>query len=576
MLVLFALSLTSVGKVIKDDDADARFKAYYLESVCQREKGNRAAQFDLLHRALMIRPNAPEAVFDFADALAYAGTVNDSVVSIFYEKALAFVPDGKDTEGQRLAYMERYSSYLMQVGRLEQAVPYIEKLTEYSVKRERAYRMLMGCYERLGMFEDELRCFNKSLQLYGDDDEILYAKVMTLRRMGRFDEAIAFVDTLLERYPTNLNYSVMKAQAYLQKGDTTNGRRMYEELAKVDQTDPSVQQLMVMYYSQTKQEDKLREALETVVLNERTPTENRVSILKGIMADTNTSDKQQYLESVFNRLMKMPLEDREVVDLYGQYLASRHAPEKAYAPVMHKLLDLEPSDLNARLFLIQEALDSRDYNATVDLCKEGLHYHEKDLRFFLIAGSALNQAKQPKEAKELLERGLSYARNGKNVEQVSNYYASYADVLHAVGEEERSYLYYDSAFVYNPANAVALNNYAYFLSLKEQKLDKAQTMIEKVMRLESDNPTYIDTYAWILFVKKDYEGARTQIDAALKLIKDEPGDGSLYDHAGDIYYHLGLQKEAVEFWKKADELGCDNKVLKTKIKTKKYIANEAQ
>ena len=576
LVLLFPLSM--MGKVVKtvDEDEEARFRAYYLESVCQREKGNRAAQFDLLHRALMIRPEAPEAVFDFADAVASTGTVADSMVCIFYDRAIELARKQKVGESQLLSYVDTYANYLMNTGNMEQAVPYLEELAGNSVKREKAYKMLMICYDRLGRYEDELNCQNKFIQYYGDDEEILQAKVGTLRDLNRYDEAISFVDTLLQRYPTNINYSILKAETYLQNNDTTAGRQMYEKLAEIDSTSPRVQQLMYIYFSKTRQPDKCFDTLKKMVLNERVPMENRIGIMRDLVNYSKGEEEGRKVKDVFNRLMEQPLDSREIPDMYGRYLASVNAPETDFSPVMHKILEIEPGDLNARLFVIQDALASTDYELALNMCKEGLQYHDKELRFYMIGGTALNMAGKPQDAKAFFEEGMACARNSKDKERQSSFYSSYADILHAVGEEERSYLYYDTAFVYNPANVVALNNYAYFLSLKGENIDKAQTMIEKVMRMENDNPTYLDTYAWILFVRKDYKGARMQIDEALQLIKGEPGDGSLYDHAGDIYYHLGMQKEAVEFWRKAEELNCENKVLKTKIKTKKYVADETK
>jgi Tfp pilus assembly protein PilF len=117
---------------------------------------------------------------------------------------------------------------------------------------------------------------------------------------------------------------------------------------------------------------------------------------------------------------------------------------------------------------------------------------------------------------------------------------------------------------------VCLNNYAYFLSLGGDQLDKARQMSERVLKIEPDNATYLDTYAWILFMMKDYEQARAYMEQALKQVKDSGDDASLYEHAGDIYIQLGRKQEAQSAWRKALKLGSNSKLLKKKIKTSKY------
>ena len=96
-------------------------------------------------------------------------------------------------------------------------------------------------------------------------------------------------------------------------------------------------------------------------------------------------------------------------------------------------------------------------------------------------------------------------------------------------------------------------------------------MSEQVLKYEPDNPTYIDTYAWILFVMHDYEQARAYIERALELVNNDPEDASLYEHAGDIYIQLGRKKEARQAWMKARELGSTSPLLQKKIKKNKYI-----
>ena len=46
---------------------------------------------------------------------------------------------------------------------------------------------------------------------------------------------------------------------------------------------------------------------------------------------------------------------------------------------------------------------------------------------------------------------------------------------------------------------MVLNNYAYFLSLEGRELEKALTMSSRAIALTDNNPTYLDTHAWVLF-----------------------------------------------------------------------------
>ena len=116
----------------------------------------------------------------------------------------------------------------------------------------------------------------------------------------------------------------------------------------------------------------------------------------------------------------------------------------------------------------------------------------------------------------------------------------------------------------NPNNAIVLNNYSYYLSLRKFNLEKAQKMSYKCNELEPNNGTYQDTYAWILYCLEDYDNARLWIEKALK----NGGDKSavIIEHYGDILFKLGEKKEAIDQWKKAKLIDSGSELLDKKIK----------
>ena len=122
---------------------------------------------------------------------------------------------------------------------------------------------------------------------------------------------------------------------------------------------------------------------------------------------------------------------------------------------------------------------------------------------------------------------------------------------------------------------MAMNNYAYHLAVNDTLLDKAEHYSALAVKSEPENPTYLDTYAWVFFRKKDYTLARRYIDAVLRIMTDESDDeadyepsAEVYDHAGDIYFMTGDRDEALAYWRKALALEPDNKLIAKKVQHK--------
>ena len=103
--------------------------------------------------------------------------------------------------------------------------------------------------------------------------------------------------------------------------------------------------------------------------------------------------------------------------------------------------------------------------------------------------------------------------------------------------------------------------------MQNTRLDSAAEMSLKTLKEEPTNATFLDTYAWILFLQKRYDEAKAYIDLTLANDKD-PSD-VLWEHAGDIYLMTGDKQKAVEYWQKAIESGGDKTQLERKIKTRK-------
>lgn len=79
-----------------------------------------------------------------------------------------------------------------------------------------------------------------------------------------------------------------------------------------------------------------------------------------------------------------------------------------------------------------------------------------------------------------------------------SYLSVIGDTYHELGSTKDAYRTYERILSIVPDYAPVLNNYAYFLSIEGKKLRKALKMSRETILQEPDNPTYLDTYGWIL------------------------------------------------------------------------------
>ena len=104
---------------------------------------------------------------------------------------------------------------------------------------------------------------------------------------------------------------------------------------------------------------------------------------------------------------------------------------------------------------------------------------------------------------------------------------------------------------------------SYFLSLEGRDLNRALEMSGRAVELTDNNPTYLDTHAWVLFKLGRLDEAKRYLQQAVAF--DGRKSPELLIHYGDVLAALGEKFMAETYWKKALENGYDPKEVELRI-----------
>ena len=197
-----------------------------------------------------------------------------------------------------------------------------------------------------------------------------------------------------------------------------------------------------------------------------------------------------------------------------------------------------------------------------DKSVEAIKYFPEQPLPYALAGVSEMLRKNYKNAMGFFREGLKLVED--NLQLKAQFYSYLGDCYYNLDSIKTAFHMFDEVLKINPNDALVLNNYAYYLSLRNENLSKAEQMSSQAVLLEPENGTYLDTYAWVLYMRKDYSQALYYMKLAIQYSPD--ASGVLYEHYGDILYKNGEKKRALEMWKKALEAGDEVSVdLKSKI-----------
>ena len=207
----------------------------------------------------------------------------------------------------------------------------------------------------------------------------------------------------------------------------------------------------------------------------------------------------------------------------------------------------------------------------ISLCQEARQYTPDEMLFYYYQGIAYYKRDSLESALSAFQNGIGVINDNSDPAIVSDFYAVMGDILHQKGLAEAAFAAYDSCLVWKDDNVGCLNNYAYYLSERGERLTQAEEMSYKTVKAEPKNATYLDTYAWILFMQGRYAEAKIYIDQALQNMEKSEGNAVIIEHAGDIYAQNKDIDRAVSFWQDAQQQKPEDQLLIRKIKLKKYI-----
>jgi tetratricopeptide (TPR) repeat protein len=200
----------------------------------------------------------------------------------------------------------------------------------------------------------------------------------------------------------------------------------------------------------------------------------------------------------------------------------------------------------------------------VHYAQQCLQYYPNNPRALFNAGVAFSQLKQYDSALHYLQQGFAPSETLPLLH--AEVLSSMGDAYHHLQRFKESDSLFKKVLQLQPNNAGTLNNYAYYLSLRKEKLQEAEEMSKKSLELEPRMKSFLDTYAWILYEQGRFSEAKVYMKKAIEA--EGETDATLYEHLGDICFRLQEIDEAVQNWNKAFELDPTNPGLKKKINSK--------
>ena len=539
------------------------YDQFFMEAMVQRQKGNNDAAFDLLRHCVEINPEASEAYYFLAQYYNVLKQHDQSVACI--KKAATLDPDN-------VTYMETLAQIYIRQQDFLSAIPVVEKIYERDKEREDLLETLFQLYQQVDDYESAVGVLEKLETIDGKNERLSLAKSEIFTRQGNKKAAIAEMKALAQKYPNDLNYLAMYGETLMMNAQPKKALKVYDQILEQEPDNNRVLMSLRTYHLALGHQEEADSLSERVLLNKNATPEEKLHLLRQeISASEQAGGDSTRVLTLFRKMLSLPQSNADMAIMCASYMNAKHMPKDSISEVLTQALTIAPDNAVARLQLVGFAWEADDMDRVVQLCQDARQYNPDEMAFYYYQGVAYYKQDNLDAALSAFQNGIGVIKDDSDPNIVSDFYAVMGDILHQQGRAKDAFAAYDSCLVWKVDNMGCLNNYAYYLSERGEQLSKAEEMSYKTIKAEPKNATYLDTYAWILFMEERYAEAKIYIEQALQNKDDSVDNSVIIEHAGDIYAQSQEIDKAVEYWQQALLKKPDNDLLNRKIKQKKYI-----
>ena len=549
------------NSLLTENEKNSNF--YFLDAVRYHLKAQNDSALVALSKAIELDRKNENALFYRARINAESG--KDSLALIDCVKAVELNPNNRD-------YKDLLGYCYLKQEKFDKAIPLYEEMVRNDKSNTQTLNLLLYMYRQERRYDDVLHILTELENINGKSEEYMLAKVQVYEMQGKKKEAYNVLKKYAEENKGTIDSQLMVANWLMNKNRKSDAFAIFSKLLKNYPEDPGVLESVYDYYVATNNAIKAQEVQNNILLNPHTPYETKENIFKRLILENekNKVDSTVIL-NLLDKVIAVNPKDVQVMELKVGYMIVKKMPQDSINVLLTRILTLSPGRDNVRFELIKDAWDHQKWDDVIQLSKEGVEKSPSFLAFYYFLGLSYIQKDQSKEALQTLLKAVEQVNNESDPNVVADFYSIIGDLYEKQENRDKAFEAYEKCLEWNPNHINTLNNYAYFLSEKGQDLDKAASMSLKTVLAEPKNSTYLDTYAWILFMQKRYPEALEYIEKAVANESQESITAVVLEHAGDIAFMANDVQKALQYWKKALAKDGNNKLLQQKIKEKKYI-----
>lgn len=554
-LIIFVLWVSYVP-VKANEVVRNKARYYFLQGSIEASRQNMDKAYEYFKKAYEIDPEFKDAAFTYGSQRLFlrSDTLQSETELL---KSMAMMQEYVDHNPRDVYATQLYGYITSALDTIEESIRVYENSYSLMPKETQLLQLLADAYMRKMNPGEAIKALEKFESIEGKSKDISLKKITF--RLADQDTigAIKEVDSLIESNPRDPYSRIMKGNLYEVIGEMDSVVKAYKEAEELAPDNGAVKMSLAQYYRTTGDSIRLDNMVYEALLSEDLELEDKLGILgeylQKLLDEEGDRSRGDHLFSV---LQEQYAHEPPVLEMAARYAGAKGNFEEA-ADAIGYAIDMDPSNETYWLMLLSFDIADEKYKKAVEDYQRANEYFQPSIQLKNLYSASASMLEDKNEAEKIIQdllleiqpplaEDLDKARRSMDYEGlqwVSSLYCTLGDIYYKNSELDKAFEQYETSLYFLPDNALTLNNYAYFLSETDRELEKAKKMSRRSLELSDNNPTYLDTYAWILYKMGDFREAKEYMDLALKLAEEQGDDNEEFKvHADAIQAALANEE----------------------------------
>lgn len=527
----------------------------FIDANNQKTLGNYTDAIKLFTKCLEVNPTDGASMYELAKLYMIIGNS---------EMAVNFASKAVDEEPENTYYLLFYAGILQSTENFDQAAQVYKKIIKLKPENPEYYNRLAIALLYAKKPMEAVEVYDELEEMVGISEKYSLKKQSIYLQENKINKSVEELENLISAFPNETKYYAILAELCMAHGMENKALEAYNKIVEMDPDDPYIHISLADYYKKNGDYEKAFNELKIGFRNPNLDIDSKIQILIQYytLNEIYTELKSEAFE-LAEILIEVHPDDPKAYSIQGDFFYQDSQFEQA-RDAFRKVILLDSSKYLVWEQLLFTESELRDNEALYQESMTVIELFPEQPIPYLFAGGSLYEKKEWDDCIRILEQGTYWVVNNDRL--LAQFYAYLGDAYNQIKDIAKSDAAYDKVLSINPDHDYVLNNYAYYLSLRGEDLEKAAKMAKRSTELKPDSPSNMDTYGWVLYKMEYYEEAKIWIEKAIELGGQD--NAVMLEHLGDVYWKMGEQDQAINYWEKANNSGDGSEFLEKKAKEK--------